>query len=136
MQLVTDTGPAMRNTFARCVLALLLAGTGLRAVDPAPAPKFDTKTVTTFEATVLEMRDTGKEMTLQVRTESESSLTVYLGPREFVKSFEITFNKGDRIHITGSKVKFEGENLVLAREVRKDSTTLYLRGKDGAPYWT
>jgi len=125
----------MRITFAACVLALLMAGTSLRAVDSAPAPKFDTSTVITFEATVLEVRDSEKQTSLHVRTDSESSLAVYVGPTEFVKSFEITIRKGDRIHITGSKLKVQGEDLVLAREVRKDSTTLYLRGKDGTPYW-
>lgn len=118
------------------VLGLLLGSVVVKGVDsPAGAPKFDPATVSTFEAVVVEVREAEKSTSLQVRGESDASLNVYLGPTAFVKSFDIAFRKGDRIHITGSRVKNGGDVVVVAREVRKESTTLYLRGKDGTPYW-
>ena len=62
-------------------------------------------------------------------------MSVYLGPAEFIESFGLTFRKGDNLHITGSKVRNSGDSIVLAREVRRDSATLYLRNRNGDPYW-
>jgi hypothetical protein len=133
-------------TFRNIVCFSALVVSGLWAAVDRPAakveqePKYDAATVVDFEAVVIDTREVAKEnplcgFHLQVKTESDSTLGVYLGPSDFVKSFEIVFKKGDRIHIVGSKVKLGGEPVVLAREIRKDSATLYLRGKDGAPYW-
>jgi len=72
---------------------------------------------------------------LLVRTEADANLEVYLGPARFLKDFDITFAKGDRLQIIGSKIKVAGNFIVLAREVHKDSSTLYLRGHSGEPYW-
>jgi hypothetical protein len=126
-----------RTIFGVAVLLLLgAARTASAGIDnkTEPAPRFDPSAVVNFEATVLEVK-TSAVVTLLVKTDTESSVDVYLGPVDFVKSFDITFRKGDRIHVAGSKVKSAGVTLVLAREVRKDSTTLYLRGKNGDPYW-
>jgi hypothetical protein len=104
-----------------------------------PGPRYDTQTVIAFEAVVSEVRtkeSMPEGVSLMVKNDSDAAWTVYLGPADFVKGFDITFKKGDRIHVTGSKVKLGGgEVLVLAREVRKESATLYLRGKEGEPYW-
>jgi len=67
--------------------------------------------------------------------EGKDILDVYLGPADFIKGFGVTFAKGDRIHVFGSKVKFDGRFLILAKEVRRDSVTLYLRDAQGKAYW-
>jgi hypothetical protein len=47
----------------------------------------------------------------------------------------MTFSKGDEIALTGSKVKQEGADLILAREVVKGTDTLLLRDDKGRPVW-
>ena len=47
----------------------------------------------------------------------------------------VVFKVDDEIEITGSKVKQEGVDLTLAREVVKGGETLTLRFKDGKPAW-
>jgi hypothetical protein len=120
------------------VLALL----GLLAVvtKTQPEPRYDPATVVDLPVVVTEVRAAAGEngldgVRLIARTEADATIDVYLGPASFLKEFEITFAKGDRIQIIGSKVKFAGGSIVLAREVRKDSSTLYLRSKNGDPYW-
>ena len=71
----------------------------------------------------------------QTAKSETQSIDVYLGPTAFIKDFEVTFAKGDRVHVIGSKVKYAGRPLILAREVRRDSTTLYLRDERGTPNW-
>lgn len=104
------------------------------------APRYDPATVIDVPVVVSDIRTAAGENALDgvqlvVKTDSDATLEVYLGPASFIKEFEIRFAKGDRIQVIGSKVKVAGGWLVLAREVRKNSSTLYLRGRDGAPYW-
>ena len=47
----------------------------------------------------------------------------------------MTFKADDAIEITGSKVKQDGTDLTLAREIVKNGETLTLRFKDGKPAW-
>jgi hypothetical protein len=60
---------------------------------------------------------------------------VYVAPADFVKIFDINFKKGQEIEVTGSKVKFQGEDVILAREIQIGRTTVALRDKDGTPLW-
>jgi hypothetical protein len=60
---------------------------------------------------------------------------VYLCPQSFLGDMGMTFSKGDEIALTGSKVKQEGADLILAREVVKGTDTLLLRDEKGRPIW-
>lgn len=119
--------------------ATLMAATE-PAAKPEPAPQYDKATEIDTMATVSESKEVTRDSPLigtylVVRSDSGGVTEVYLGPTEFVKSFEITFHKGDQLHLIGSKVKVGTANVVLARDVRRNETTLYLRDAKGAPYW-
>jgi hypothetical protein len=47
----------------------------------------------------------------------------------------VTFKKGDEVALTGSKVKQDTSDLVLAREVVKGTDALVLRDEKGVPVW-
>jgi hypothetical protein len=72
---------------------------------------------------------------LESAKESSETIDVYLGPADYLKDFEVTYVKGDRVQVIGSKVKYQGAPLILARQVRRDATTIYLRDEHGTPYW-
>jgi hypothetical protein len=134
---------AFRVAVCLCVLVLgtILARPAKGDDRLKQEPKYDTTTVIDFGAVVVEIREVQKDnplsgVNLVVRSDSDATFNVYVAPVDFVKSFEITFRKGDNVHIVGSKIKFGGDTVVLGREIRKDSTTLYLRGREGGPYWT
>jgi len=48
----------------------------------------------------------------------------------------VSFNKGDEITLTGSKVKQGEADLILAREVVKGTDTLVLRDEKGNAVWS
>lgn len=103
-------------------------------------PRYDVATVIDVDATVMDLRQVPRNnplsgLHLTVKIESDT-IDVFLGPVDFLKEFEITFVKGDKLEIIGSKVKFGGAHIVLARQVRRDETTLYLRDAKGKPHWT
>jgi len=62
---------------------------------------------------------------------------IYLAPVHFLEEYGMTFQKGDDVHITGSRTKVAGMDVVLAREVAigaANKRTLYLRDDNG-PFW-
>lgn len=117
------------------LISLMAAGTRTE-----PEPRYDPATVVDLAVEVVGVRDVAGETALNgirlaVRTDTDTTIDIYLGPASFVKEFDIVFTKGDRIHMTGSKVKFGGGSIVLTREVTKGQSTLYLRDRQGNPYW-
>lgn len=107
-------------------------------------PRYDPATVTTMRAIVAEVRVAGKDSSLpgvhlMVRHESArpdaETLDVYIGPEGFLKEMEFDFHARDRVDLTGSKVKVGNTTFLLAREVRREDSTLYIRDAKGEPAW-
>ena len=129
-----------------CAAPLLMAlAASSNQKDAAPVePRYDTATNVDVMVVVVEVKDVAvgnplNGMHLIVRPESSKSnaetTDVYLAPDDYLKDFGCHFAKGDRIQVKGSKVKYNGGNAVLAREVRLEATTVYLRDEHGVPYW-
>jgi hypothetical protein len=72
---------------------------------------------------------------LQLKTESET-LDVHVGPSWSLSQKKMSFAKGDQIEVTGSKVKFDNADALLAREITKGEQKLALRDKNGFPVWS
>ena len=117
-------------------------------------PKYDTATVVTVKGTIEEVQQTmmpsGQKggmtqsgqmgmhhmgLHLVLKTDKES-LTVLVGPAQFVKDKDFTFTKGDEIEVTGSKVKYNNADAIIAREIKKGDKTLTLRNDQGIPEWS
>ena len=131
-------GPFICFTIA--ALSASLATVNDKSLKLAEEPRYDAATVIDVDATVMDVREVPRNnplggVHLTVKIESET-IDVYLGPADYLKEFEITFAKGDKIELIGSKVKFDGARIVLARQVRREETTLYLRDAKGKPHWT
>lgn len=107
--------------------------------DPSSlAPAYDAKTEIQFEGQVAGTREvsTGplQGVYLTVTAKGEST-DLYLAPVAFIKMIDAHFNAGETVEVTGSKVVFNGKDLVLTRELRLGKTTLALRDKNGSPNW-
>jgi hypothetical protein len=64
------------------------------------------------------------------------TVDVYLCPQSFLGDMGMSFSKGDEIVLTGSKVKQDGADLILARQVVKGADALVLRDDKGHPVWS
>jgi hypothetical protein len=71
---------------------------------------------------------------MMVKT-NDRVVDAYLGPTWFVKEFMASFAKGSKVHIVGSTAKYGNLGVLLVREIRKGTVTLFLRDKEGNPYW-
>ncbi len=126
---------------AGVMLALAWNATAFAQKDVSTAtPKYDVASETTLKGTIAEVKqiDSAKGASaihLMVKT-GEQVLEVFLCPNAFLQEMQMGFAQGDQVQVTGSKVKVDETEVVLAREVTKGNDTLILRDKKGAPVWT
>ena len=115
-------------------MALLAAS----AIAQAP-PKYDPATETKIKGAVEELKFVpsagGKAAAYLTLKSGAGSVQVYLCPKSFLDDMGASFKPGDEIEVTGSKVKQDTGDLILAREVERGDDMLTLRFKDGKPAW-
>jgi hypothetical protein len=131
---MNTSGPIF-SSFLKLVAVAFLATS---AFSQAP-PKYDPATETTFKGVVEELKivpPSGAKAVAYLAVKSGAdSVQVFLCPKKFLDDMGIEFKANDEIEVTGSKVKQDGADLTLAREVVKGGDTLTLRFKDGKPAW-
>ena len=103
-------------------------------------PNYDPKTEITIQGTVEEVTQLAgvrgwKGTHLAFKSDAET-FDVHLGPSEFLVDQGMRFEKGDRIEVTGSKVKYGESDALIAREVKKADQMLVLRNAQGIPKWS
>ncbi len=72
---------------------------------------------------------------LAVKTDAKTIL-VYVGPGDFLKEIDVSFNKGDQVNVVGAKSSNTAEEEILAREITVGSNTFTLRDDKGVPIWS
>ena len=78
---------------------------------------------------------TRKDFTELIIKNGDEKIHIYVCPKPFAEEMAISFSKGDQIAVTGSKVKHEGADVILARELVKGEETLLFRDAKGTPVW-
>jgi len=120
------------------VVTLALAWSAFLSAETGP-PKYDLHTETKMKGTVEEVKlppkGREKEVVHLLMKNGEDIVDLYFCPKSFMDDMGVSFSKGDEVAFTGSKVKYGGADLVLAREVVKGSDTLVLRDDKGNPVW-
>jgi hypothetical protein len=129
------TKPLSFVALALVLLSPLTAqGTGSRAM-----PNYDPQSEITFDGEISEVSFPESPMGwkgVHLRlTTDEGVRIVHLGPAAYVEDQGFSFTAGDRIEVIGSRVKCDGEDVVLAREVSIGERRLRLRDETGRPLW-
>ena len=103
-------------------------------------PKYDLHSETKMKVVVDELKlppkGSEKAAAHLLVKDGTNSVDVYLCPGFFLQDMGVRFSKGDEVTVTGSKVREDEADLVLAREIVKGDDTLVLRDDKGAPVWT
>jgi hypothetical protein len=125
--------------FVAVLVAVLCIDSAKGQKSAASPPKYDLQSETKMKGTVEELKlppkDSQKEVAHLLMKSGADTVDVYLCPGSFLEDMGITFKKGDEIALTGSKVKQDTSDLILAREVVKGTDALVLRDEKGAPVW-
>ena len=102
-------------------------------------PKYDQKTETKTKGVVDEVKTftlgTRKDFIELIVKSGDETVPVYVCPKPFEDEMGITFSKGDQVFVTGSKVKQEAADVILAREVVRGTDTLVFRDDKGNAVW-
>ena len=122
----------------RNLLKLAFVLLAISALAQAP-PKYDPATETKLKGVVEELKFLpsagGKPGAYLMVKSGQDTVQVFLCPKSFLNDMGATFKPEDKVEVTGSKVKQDSGDLILAREVVKGDDTLTLRFKDGKPAW-
>ncbi len=106
----------------------------------ANSPKYDSQTETKIKVTVEEVRlppESAQRAVVHLLVKNGSdSLDVYLCPKSYLDDMGVSFSNGDDIALTGSKIKQDSADLILARDIVKGDVTLVLRDDKGNPVWS
>lgn len=132
--------------FFALILAVAVVATLSASAAPAPqtsaaVPKYDPATEAVYKGTVVEVRDRecpvsgGMGSHVILKLGDGNTIEVHLALTKFVKTYELVFEKGDVLEVTGAKVRFEGVDTIFAREVKRGNDVYVFRDKDGKPVW-
>jgi hypothetical protein len=125
-------------------LMVLVVGAAVAAAqmdhDHGSSMAYDPKTEVTLQGTVQDVMTmpgtqpmSGVHLSLETK---DGTIHVHVGTPEYLAKQNVSFAKGDRVTVTGSKIKGEGFEAVLARSVAVGEVVVALREKDGTPRWT
>jgi hypothetical protein len=131
---------SLRRLSQTTLLAVTLVAAGaLPMTGPATPPKYDLATEAKMKVTVEELKlpakGNEKDVAHLLVKSGSDTLDIYLCPKSFLDDMGASFAKGDEVTVTGSKIKHDGADLILAREVVKGTDTLLLRDEKGKPVW-
>jgi hypothetical protein len=102
-------------------------------------PKYDVQSEVTIKGIVAEVAlvslGTRKDFVELTVKSGDDNVTIYLCPQPFQEEIGISFKKGDEIVVTGSKVKKEASDVILARELVQGTDTIQFRDDKGKPVW-
>lgn len=75
-----------------------------------------------------------KGVHLQVKTDKED-LFIILGPAYFLEKQKMTLAEGEKVEITGSRIKHPQAAILIAGELKKGSQVVKFRDEKGLPLW-
>jgi hypothetical protein len=132
---------AAKSVALVCLAAMfLLAPLVIAQKTATEVPKYEVAKEVTIKGAVEEIKEVPNPkgqigIYLMVKTGAEI-LEVRLCPNSFLKEFEVAFKKGDLLTITGSKVRVDEKDVILAREIEFGNDKITLRDQQGVPVWT
>jgi hypothetical protein len=143
MQLgLRESIPPRRTAKTVSALFLLLcatSGISQKAQDSSALPKYDTHTEMKTKGAVDEINilplGTNKDFVELVIKNGDDKIHIYVCPKTFQDELGISFSKGEAIAVTGSKVKQEGADVILTKELTRGTDTLVFRDDKGEPVW-
>jgi len=120
------------------VIAVLLLTFGMK---PGPSEQgaalYNVATENTVKGTVRAVEDytcpvSENEMGRHLRMQSATgTMEIHLAPARVMRSQKFSFSPGDQIEVLGSKVKIQGQESIIAREVTRGNETFFIRDRQG-----
>ncbi len=130
----------MKTLLASFAVLLIAGSVFAQGMGQRRAFYYDQSTVTTISGTIQSV-DTlsgrgGNFQLIQLTVKDTSgTIAVNIGPAFYLDQQKILFKVGDAVEVTGSKVQFNGTDVILAAQVKGGGKTITLRDDSGRPVW-
>ncbi len=127
------------SAFVFLLFCSIPAFTQERTSKSSTPPKYDPQTETKAKGVLDEVKifdfGTRKDFIQLILKDGTETVVVYVCPKPFEEVMGISFTKGDQLSFTGSRLKREESEVILAREIVKGTDTLTFRDAKGTPVW-
>ncbi len=77
--------------------------------------------------------DRGTHLVLDVG--GGDSMVVHVAIARFLREHKVAFSPGQRIQVIGAKIRVNGKDAVIAREITRGNEVITLRNAQGKPLW-
>ncbi len=131
----------LRSTRCMFIVTSIVSLLTLTASAQKTRVKYDPAAETTVRGVIEEVKEfhcpvSGTIGYHLVLKSGEQLLVVHVAASKFLRDYEISFAKGEQVEVIGAKTKLDdGEEGILAREVRRGQNTYAFRDKAGQPLW-
>lgn len=104
------------------------------------APAYDSSDEVSVQGMVQDVQQfycpiSGEQGThLIVKTEN-GTVQVHIAPTRFLRSNNLSFNRGDEIQVVGSRIVYQGHDAMIARSITRAGQTVAFREPNGRPLW-
>jgi len=104
-------------------------------------PVYSAAAETTLSGVVAETREffcpisDDQEMHLLLRT-SQGDTLIHVAPSRFLRAQQFHINADDPISVVGTRLNYQGQDAMLAREITHGNEVLIVRDHQGRPLWT
>jgi hypothetical protein len=119
---------------------LIVFLTAVRTPQKQAPPAYNAASEISISGTVDESREffcpvsDEQGMHLVLRT-NQGKLLVHVGPARFLRSQQFNIKPDDEITVVGTRVNYEGQDALLAREITHGNEVIILRDHQGRPLW-
>ncbi len=102
--------------------------------------RYDLNNIETLDGEVVSVdsytsrRGVSQGVHLLVNTGKET-VEVHLAPSWYLEERDFEIAPEDQIAITGSRINIDGEQAIIASQIKKGNATLVLRDENGFPLW-
>jgi DNA/RNA endonuclease YhcR with UshA esterase domain len=104
-------------------------------------PKYDAANEVTIKGVVEEVKEFQCPISgaldghITVKMDDGKTFLAHLASPKFLKEYDISFAKGDRVEVLGAKAKVGEQEDILARKIERGNQNFLFRDKDGKPLW-
>jgi len=121
-------------------ILLIVALTSIRSPERKGPPSYNAASEVTVSGVVEETREffcavSDEQGTHLLLRTNEGKLLVHVAPARFLRTQQFAFNPNDQVTVVGTRVNYQGQEAMLAREITRGNDVLMVRDHQGRPLW-
>jgi len=122
------------------VVLLVVVLTAVRTPQKEGPPAYNAAAEVSVSGTVEETREffcaiSDEPGTHLVLRTDQGRLLIHVAPARFLRSQQFVFNPNDQVSVVGTRVHYQDQDAMLAREITRGNDILIVRDHQGHPLW-